>query len=125
MYLPSKHTFIIERLLFFCLIKYPRVKYYTYRFESNRYSVPAGTYSVCKEVNIVVSKHELKVVNGATGEILAAHKICTEKGKLIKNRNHSRDRSKTINQLKQNVLNLLTHNKSNDFIEEICQRYGR
>src|SRR5690625_1485028 len=36
MYLPSKHTFIIERLLFFCLIKYckmPRVKYYTYLYD--------------------------------------------------------------------------------------------
>src|SRR5699024_342852 len=76
-------------------------------------------------VNIQVSKHELKVINGVTGEILTTHKICTEKGKLIKNRNHSRDRSKTINQLKQNVLILFTHNKSNEFIEEICQRYGR
>src|SRR5699024_650039 len=97
----------------------------TISFESNRYPVPAGTYSTCKQVNIVVSKQELKIVNGATGEILEAHKICTEKGKLIKNRNHSRDRNKTINQLKQNVLTLLTHNKSNEFIEEICQRYGR
>lgn len=97
----------------------------TIRFESNRYSVPAGTYSTCKQVSILASKQELKVINAATGEILATHKICKEKGKLIKNSNHSRDRNKTINHLKQNVLTLLTHHKSNDFIEEICRKYGR
>lgn len=97
----------------------------TVRFESNRYSVPVGTYSQCKQVQLHISGQELTIFNKLTGEIITRHAISLEKGQLIKNRNHSRDRSKTINQLKQNVLKLFTHEKSSDFIEEICRRYGR
>lgn len=95
------------------------------RFKSNRYSVPIGTYSTCKQVNIQLSNQKLIITNVENGEIIATHKVCMEKGKLIKNSNHSRDRSKTIDQLKQKVLTLFTHNKSNEFIEEICKKYGR
>lgn len=72
-----------------------------------------------------ISGHELTIFNELTGEIITKHTISLEKGQLIKNQNHSRDRSKTINQLKRSVLALFTHEKSRDFIEEICRRYGR
>ena len=97
----------------------------TIRYKSNRYSVPVGTYSTCKQVKIQISEQKLIIANGETGEIIATHKESQEKGKLIKNKNHLRDRSKSIDQLKQKALKLITHNQSNDFVEKVCQKYGR
>ena len=41
------------------------------------------------------------------GEIIAEHHISSEKGKLIQNRNHTRDRSKGIEELKQRLISSL------------------
>ena len=98
----------------------------TIRFESNRYSVPIGTYTKCPEVKIQIDGQQLIIVDKSTGEILAKHIISLEKGKLIKNPNHARDRSRTIDMLKQHVLTLFPSEEiSSQYIEEICHTYGR
>lgn len=66
------------------------------------------------------------ILTQADGEILAEHKISNEKGRLIKNRNHSRDRSKGIEEIKQSVIS--SFEKQEDaraYIDEICQIYTR
>lgn len=98
----------------------------TIRFKSNRYSVPVGTYTKCPKVNLKVHEQTLMIINPETGEIIAKHTIRLEKGKLIKNSVHARDRSKSINALKQKVLQLFPEGEeSRHFIDEICQRYSR
>lgn len=66
-------------------------------FKYNQYSVPTRTCMTCKSMKIQVLKQGLTIINKTTSEVLAKHTIILEKGKLIKNKNHSRDRSKTIN----------------------------
>lgn len=52
--------------------------------------------------------------------------LVQKKGKLIKNTNHTRDRSKSIEALKRHVLNLFQREeKAKQYIEEICHIYGR
>lgn len=97
----------------------------TIRFESNRYSVPIGTYNKIKTVQIHMKGQQLLVIDSSSGEILAEHTICTEKGKLVKNRNHSRDRSTSLEQLKQKVINLFAHDEAASYIGTICDTYGR
>ena len=98
----------------------------TIRFKSNRYSVPLGTYTKCPQVNLQIDGQQLILVDPSTGEILAKHTISLEKGKLIKNPNHVRDRSRTIDRLKQHVLTLFPGEEaSRQYIEEICRTYGR
>ncbi|WP_342777680.1 IS21 family transposase [Ureibacillus terrenus] len=98
----------------------------TIRFQSNRYSVPIGTYTRCPQVKIQINEQQLMIINPTTGEILAKHTISSEKGKLIKNPNHARDRSKSIEALKQLVLKLFQREeKAKQYIEEICHIYGR
>ena len=98
----------------------------TIRFKSNRYSVPLGTYTKCPQVNLQIDGQQLILVDPSTGEILAKHTISLEKGKLIKNPNHARDRSRTIDRLKQHVLTLLPGEEAaRQYIEEICRTYGR
>jgi hypothetical protein len=70
-------------------------------YKSNRYSVPLGTFKDPKSfVYIDLSEADhLKIIDPQTGEVIARHLVCREKGKLIKNNNHGRDRSRKIQEL--------------------------
>jgi transposase len=72
----------------------------TVRFDSNRYSVPLGTYQHGKEVKVYLNKTEDEKLiirrDRPDGSIIATHKISHEKGLLIQDRQHTRDRSKGI-----------------------------
>ena len=60
------------------------------------------------------------------GEILAEHPISSEKGKLIKNRTHTRDRSRGIEELKKSVISSFENEvNASDYVNEICQIYTR
>src|SRR5699024_7016560 len=66
------------------------------KFQSNRYSVPLGTYTPHGEntVYIRIEKEQLIIEKRPGATPLAVHRISKEKGRLIKNRNHMRDRTK-------------------------------
>jgi len=75
----------------------------TIRYKSNRYSVPLGTYNKQKEVYVTESKGYLFIYEKADGPLIAKHKICHEKGKLIQDSQHRRDRSKGIDEFIKHV----------------------
>lgn len=69
----------------------------TIRYNSNRYSVPLGTFE--KHPHVAISETDngyLLICETETGEILAKHKLSNEKGILIQDRQHTRDRTKGI-----------------------------
>jgi len=69
----------------------------TIRYLSNHYSLPLGTFGKYETVCIKETEEkELIIYNHQTGEIIAKHNIPDGKGLLVKNRKHSRDRSKGI-----------------------------
>lgn len=78
----------------------------TVHYNGNRYSVPLGTYKDPKSyVYLDPSEAELlKVIDPQTGEVIAKHPICWDKGKLIKNNNHGRDKSRKIQELINQVI---------------------
>ncbi|RVT57196.1 transposase [Niallia taxi] len=83
----------------------------TVQFKSNRYSVPVGTYTRQAIVHLHIADYVLKICNPSTGEIIAVHSISQDKGRLVKNRNHSRERSKSLELLRQEQIDLLAHDK--------------
>ncbi|MCP3033599.1 IS21 family transposase [Halobacillus sp. A1] len=103
----------------------------TIRYKSNRYSVPLGTYQTNAEnlVLIEVSGKEpptLVVRKDAESEIIAEHSISLEKGKLIQNRNHTRDRSKGVEEFKRRLISFFKDQpQALAFFNEISQRYPR
>lgn len=97
----------------------------TVRYASNRYSVPLGTYTKYPQLHLIVNEKTLRVVEPHTGEILADHIVSLEKGKLIKNVNHGRDRSKSLDQLQQQVLILFPYEGAAQYIQDVCHTYGR
>ena len=78
----------------------------TFSYDGNRYSVPLGTYKDPETFTYLDLSEvgTLKVIAPQTGEVIARHPICRDKGKLIKNNNHGRDKSRKIQELINQVI---------------------
>ncbi|WP_197246437.1 IS21 family transposase [Cytobacillus firmus] len=103
----------------------------TIRYKSNRYSVPLGTYQTMSEnlVWIEVKGEDQKTLvirREAKGEVIAEHIVSSEKGKLIQNRHHTRDRSKGLKEFKQRLIsNFEDQVQATAYLDEISLRYPR
>jgi transposase len=75
-------------------------------YKSNRYTVPIGTYKPDLSLELRVDDSFLTLFD-MTGAIVASHEISPEKGKLVRNNNHLRDNSQSIDDLYEKVLGLL------------------
>lgn len=98
------------------------------KFQSNRYSVPLGTYTPHGEnrVYIRLEKEQLIIEKQPGAAPLAVHQISKGKGRLIKSRNHTRDRTKGIPAYIETVHALFEDKeKSQQFLDEIQRRYPR
>ncbi|MGA9287427.1 MAG: IS21 family transposase [Anaerobacillus sp.] len=103
----------------------------TIRYKSNRYSVPLGTYQTNSENLVFIEvkgeeKQTLVIRKQAVGEPIAEHAISLGKGKLIQNRNHTRDRSKGIEEFKQRLISFFENqNQAAAYFDEMSHRYPR
>jgi transposase len=103
----------------------------TVEYESNRYSVPLGTYEPGKEVGLKVTDDQslLQISNLETGEIIGEHSICSGKGQLVQNSNHLRDHSQKIHELYQQTYESLGSTPESklllDMIKSTKHRYVR
>lgn len=79
----------------------------TVLYRSNRYTVPVGTYKPGLRLELRDDDGFLTLFNMATGAIVASHRISPERGTLVRNNNHLRDNSQSIDKLYEKVLNLL------------------
>jgi transposase len=99
----------------------------TVLFLSNRYTVPLGTYQKHPEVSIMRNKeNKLIIYVNETGEVLASHSISTDKGQLIRNTSHQRDRSKGLKELMETVGSHFTNGEmAQMYFSELRNRYPR
>lgn len=101
----------------------------TILYKSNRYSIPLGNYSPGRKLVIKEMEGILKVIDPETGDLLAKHAICLERGKLIKNRHHSRDLTAKVDELFQKTLAKLDNSlDAKNFLAAILhekRRYAR
>jgi len=73
-------------------------------YNSNRYTLPLGSYYPEREVMLKEDQDMLMIYDIETGEQLASHKISLDKGRLISNNNHKRDHSARIFEIYQDTL---------------------
>jgi transposase len=99
----------------------------TVLFLSNRYTVPLGTYQKYPEVQIMRNKeNKLIIYVKETGEVLASHSISPDKGQLIRNTSHQRDRSKGLKELMEAVGSHFTNSEmAQMYFQELRNRYPR
>jgi transposase len=98
------------------------------KYKSNRYSLPIGTYRPRGDNTVYVEIHgdELIIRADLHGEVLARHPLCHGKGELIKNNQHTRDRSKGIQAYKETVVRQFKdQEKAEQFVHEVGRRYPR
>lgn len=96
----------------------------TILYESNRYSMPLGTYTKEKEVCVEVQGDKLIISQIYGDYVIAEHNLCSGKGKLIKSTNHCRNREKGIDELFA-ALSKRLGGVCDSFLQEIRQRKGR
>jgi|CZCB01.1.fsa_nt_gi transposase len=96
----------------------------TISFKGNRYSVPLGTYNgTGKQVQVSIEEKDILVITDSeTGKEIARHPLHYGKGKLIKNRNHGRDRSKGIPEYLEKVTEMLGNTaEAKEFLNKIYE----
>lgn len=92
-------------------------------YSSNRYSLPFGTYNRHKVVEIDSSNGTL-IIKAKDGTIICEHRISEGRGMLIKNRDHSRNKESSINQLQINLDRMLEC-QAGDFLKNVRLQKGR
>lgn len=98
----------------------------TILYQTNRYSVPLGTYNKQKTVYIAQIDEYLLVYASKHGPLIAKHRLCQEKGKLIRDRQHTRDRSKGIDAFIHTVAGHFTNeDEAAAFLEEVRKKRQR
>jgi len=100
----------------------------TIRFKGNRYSVPLGTYKTVGSNQVLVYEkdQELIILHKVTGDEIARHTLSLEKGRLIKNRNHGRNREKTVQKYRTAMIELFEQEeKAILFIDQVIEKYKR
>ena len=98
----------------------------TILYDSNRYSVPIGTYDTQKEVQIEAKNGVLHIFT-VFGDPICEHMISTGRGMLIKNQNHARNKAERLDQLLESVGALLG-SEAMDFLRHLRHdkaRYAR
>ena len=98
----------------------------TILYNSNRYSVPLGTYNSQPEVRLETADGIL-YIQTLFGEPICEHRIAGGRGLLIQNTNHTRDRTTALDKL-QDDLDALLLGEASAFLECIRKektRYSR
>lgn len=98
------------------------------KYKSNRYSVPLGTYRPRGDNKVYLEIHgeELIIKADLQGEVIAKHKLCHGIGELIKNRQHTRDRSKGIQAYKETIIRQFEdQEKAQRYINEVAESHPR
>ena len=98
----------------------------TILFNSNRYSVPLGTYNKQKDVYISTKDGYLYIYASENGLLIAKHKISNGKGQLIQDTQHTRDRSKGIDALLETVASYFDeYELAKSYLVKIRTKYPR
>lgn len=99
----------------------------TIRYLSNRYSLPLGTYGTYDTVCVKETEEkELIIYHQHTGEIITKHAIPVGKGILVKNRKHSRDRTKGIPAYMKTVAEHFSDiDQAYEYLEKVQLKYPR
>lgn len=98
----------------------------TVLYDSNRYSVPLGTYNTQKEICIVAREGTL-YIQTTFGDAICNHRITSGRGLLIQSKSHQRDRTSSLDQT-QAILGQMLEGKADSFLQAIRtekSRYAR
>lgn len=98
-------------------------------YDGNRYTVPTESFGVHEDVQLELQGDELFIYASFCDILLAKHKICVEKGKLIQNNDHLRNKDMKIDRIKEALTTKFTSQEAAlEFLNKIHtdkKRYAR
>jgi len=95
-------------------------------YKGCRYSVPLGTYSPGREVTLEEVDGKLRITDIYDPVVIAEHPLSKEKGRFIKQTNHGRNYSESLDAMAQKLLDKLQGlDEARIFIERVRQLKGR
>ncbi|MYL36171.1 IS21 family transposase [Pontibacillus yanchengensis] len=98
----------------------------TIRYLSNRYSLPLGSFHKYDEVFLTLTDEQMLIICCPDGEILAKHKLSIEKGKLVQDRTHTRDRTKGIDAFLESVSRCFKNEAlAGTYLSQLRENYPR
>jgi len=98
----------------------------TINYKSNFYSLPLGTYQGRESCVLLKEVSEELYLYNQKEELIAIHKLSKERGVIVSNTDHRRDKSQSILKLKQEVLNMIKEKQRAElYIEEIQKHKPR
>ena len=107
------------------MVSTPVRKNNTIRYKGSRYSVPVGTYTKHSHVLVQEKDGQLEIYI-TPGQLLHIHTLSMIPGSLVKNNNHDRDTSESINQLmKETLLALGNTSHAAEFLRIIRKKKPR
>lgn len=83
-------------------------------WQSNKYSVPLVYQRAC--VGVKTEHGQLLIHNLETGELIAEHLIRSEKGQVIKNTDHYRDKAQRIENLEADIFHCLGQSENSQVL---------
>jgi len=92
-------------------------------YDSNRYSVPLGTYNTNPEVQLEIADGNLRILT-VFGDLLCEHRISTGRGHLVQNKSHLRDRTTALDQLQDSLDEQLSY-RATEFLQRIREEKSR
>ena len=95
-------------------------------FKSNFYSLPLGTYKD-KDSNVILEilEEDLKIYTSQK-ELICTHKLCNEKGQTIRNTDHVREKSKTLEMYQKQVLEIFDNTEiAKEYFEKLHKNKSR
>ncbi len=95
-------------------------------FKSNFYSLPLGTYKD-KDSNVILEilEEALKIYT-SQNELICTHKLCKEKGQTIRNTDHGREKSKTLETYQKQVLEIFDNTEiAKEYFEKLHKNKSR
>lgn len=88
-------------------------------YQANKYSVPMAWQQA--QVGVMEQAGQLVITDLGTGEILAEHPLCLDKGRIIKNTHHYRDKEARVAQLEADICRVL----GDELGTSLCQQIKR
>lgn len=98
------------------------------KYQSNRYSVPVGTYNPKEEntVYLKVRDKQLFISKERDSEPIAVHPLCEGKGQLVKSTNHTRNYSVGIQEQLEDIKERFSAAEQAElYLTEIQKKYPR
>lgn len=95
----------------------------TVLFRSNRYSLPLGSFNAQKTVDFELVGDQLRIYT-TTGDLLAQHALCPDKGKLIKADAHRYERNEKIQERLEKTVSLLGED-FREYLTALCRAKPR